>query len=83
MPQVLTSSYLTSLISPWLCVTRNLAVHAARLLGVWVSTAPDRPAGTADHALLAGVLQYRAVSKMLFPLLTGSDAFLQMEVAVV
>ena len=83
MPQVLTSSYLTSLISPWLWATRNLAVHAARLLGAQVSTAPDRLLLTADRALLAGVPQYRAISKMLFPLLTSSDAFLQMAVAAV
>lgn len=51
--------------------------------GVWVSTAPDRLPLTADHALRAGVLQYCVISKMLFPLLTSSDAFLQMAVAVV
>lgn len=83
MPQVLTRSYLTGLISPWLWATRNLAIHAARLPGVRVSAAPYRLPLTADHALRAGTPQHRPMSKMLCPSLRSSDDFLQMEVAVV
>lgn len=83
MPQVLTSSYLTSLISPWLWATKKSGCTCSKAPRVRVSTAPDRLPLTADRALRAGVLQYCAISKKLFPLLTSSDAFLQMAVAVV